>query len=64
MRFTLGGIQHQIDYRLLDINKIHLGQVALKRLRFTLGKLTPDQVSVQLNTYQQVKCYDRPLPAT
>ena len=58
VRFTLGGIQHQTDYRLLDINKIHLGPVALnihlgpvalKRFRFTLGELTPDQVTVHLN---------------
>ena len=49
VRFTLGGIKHQTDYRLLDINKIHVGQVALNRLRFTLCGLTPDQVSVHLN---------------
>ena len=35
VRFTLQGIQHQADYRLLDISKIHIGPVKLKRLRFT-----------------------------
>ena len=34
-RFTFGGIQHQTDYRLLDIYKIFLGPIALKRHRIT-----------------------------
>ena len=32
VRFTLEGIQHQADYRLLDLDKIMIGSVALKRL--------------------------------
>ena len=46
MQFTLGGIQHQADYRLLDVGKIIICPVALKRLRFRPGELTPDQVMV------------------
>ena len=46
VRFTLEGIQHQADYRLLDLDKIMIGSVALKRLRFTPSELTSDQASV------------------
>ena len=46
MRFTLEGIQHQADYRLLDLGKIMIGSVTLKRLRFTPSELTPEQASV------------------
>ena len=46
VRFTLEGIQHQADYRLLDLDKIMMGSVALKRLRFTPSELTSDQASV------------------
>ena len=46
MRFTSEGFQHQAEYRLLNVNKITVGQVALRRLRFTPGKLTSDQASV------------------
>ena len=36
VRFTLAGIGLQVDYRLLDMSKIHVGPaVELKRLRFT-----------------------------
>ena len=48
VRFTLQGIQHQADYRLLDISKIHVGPVELKRLRFTHVDLSSDQSSVVL----------------
>ena len=46
VRFTFEGIQHQVNYRLLDLNKIMLGPVALKRLRFTPGEIIFDQSSV------------------
>ena len=46
VRFTLEGIQHQADYRLLALDKIMIGSVALKRLRFTSSVLTSDQASV------------------
>ena len=46
MQFTLEDIQHQADYRLLDLDKIMIGSVALKRLRFTPSELTSDQASV------------------
>ena len=48
VRFTLEGIRHQIDYRLLDLNKIMLGPVALKRLRFMPGDIRSDQSSVMI----------------
>ena len=46
MNFTLEDLQQQIDYCLLNLDKIHLGPVSLKRLRFTPGELTPDQATV------------------
>ena len=46
VRFTLEGIQHQADYRFLDLDKIMIGSVALKRLWFTPNELTSDQASV------------------
>ena len=48
MRFTLQGIGYQADYRFLDISKIHVGPVKLKRLRFTPLDLSSDQSSVLL----------------
>ena len=36
VNFTLEDFQQQIDYRLLNLSKIHLGPVSLKRLHFTL----------------------------
>ena len=44
VRFTLEGIQ--ADYCLLDLDKIMIGSVALKRIRFTPSELTSDQASV------------------
>ena len=35
VNFTLEDLQQQIDYRLLNLDKIHLGPVSLKRLCFT-----------------------------
>ena len=46
MNFTLEDLQQQIDYRLLNLDKIYLGPVSLKRLRFTSVELTPDQATV------------------
>ena len=52
MCFTLGGgrgeIQHEAEHRFLDISKIHVGPVELKRLRFTPADLTSDDSSVVL----------------
>ena len=48
MRFTLGRIQHEAELRFLDISKIHVGQVELKRVRFTPAGLTSDEGSVVL----------------
>ena len=48
VRFTLGGIQHEAEHRFLDISKIHVGPVELKRLRFTPAGLTSDESSVVL----------------
>ena len=44
MRFTCGGggggIRHEAEHRFLDISKIHVGPVELKRLRFMPKNLT------------------------
>ena len=42
VNLTLESIQHQTDYRTLNLDKIHLGPVSLKRLWFTPGELTPE----------------------
>lgn len=44
--FTLGELQQQADFQSLDLAKIFLGPVGLKRLRFTHGELTRDQTAV------------------
>ena len=49
VHFTLDGIQRDADYRFLDISKIHVGPVDLKRLRFTPADLTSEQGSVVLS---------------
>ena len=49
VRFTLEGIQHEAEHRFLDISKIHVGLVELKRLRFTPADLTTEQSSVVLS---------------
>ena len=46
MNLTLESIQHQTDYRFLNLDKTHLGPFFLKRLRFTPGELTPDKATV------------------
>ena len=47
MQFTLEEI-HQTDYRSLNLNKLYLGWVYLKRIRFTLGELNHDQAAVAI----------------
>ena len=49
MNFTLESIQHQTDYRTLNLDKILLGPVSLKRLRFTPSELTPDEAAVVID---------------
>ena len=49
VHFTLDGIQPNADYRFLDISKIHVGPIELKRLRFTSADLTSEQGSVVLS---------------
>ena len=46
VNLTLERIQHQTDYRFSNLDKIHIGPVSLKRLRFTPGELIPDQATV------------------
>ena len=41
MRSTLQDIQHEADFRLLDLDKLFVGPVSLKRLRFTPGESFP-----------------------
>ena len=55
VHFTLGGIQHEAEHRFLDISKIHVGPVELKRLRFTPADLTSDQGSVVLGAFELVR---------
>ena len=49
VRFTLEVVQHEAELRFLDISKIHVGPVELKRLRFTSADLTPEQSTVVLS---------------
>ena len=51
----LGGIQQEAEHRFLDISKIHVGPVELKRLRFTPAGLTPDQSSVVFGAFELVR---------
>ena len=46
VQFTLQDIQHEADFRLLDLDKLFIGPVSLKRLRFTPGELSSDQTDV------------------
>ena len=46
VNLIIESIQHQTDYRTLNLDKIHICLVSLKRLRFTPGELTPDQATV------------------
>ena len=46
VQFTLRDIQHESDFSLLNLDKLFIGPVSLKRLRFTPGKLSFDQSAV------------------
>ena len=46
MQFTLRDIQHEADFSLLNLDKLFIGPVSLKRLRFTPGRLSSDQSAV------------------
>ena len=49
VRFTpesIQRIQHQTEYRTINLDKIYLGLVSLNRFRFTPGELTLDQSTV------------------
>ena len=48
VRFTLEGVWHEAEYRILDISEIYLGPVGLKRLRVTSAGLTLDEGAVVL----------------
>ena len=45
VQFTLQDNQHETDFRLLDLDKLFIGPVSIKRLRFTPGKLSSDRSS-------------------
>ena len=44
--FTLEDIQGEADFHLLNIDKLFIGPVSLKRFRFTPGELSFDQTAV------------------
>ena len=44
--FTLADIQGEADFHLLNIDKLFIVSVSLKRLRFTPGELSFDQTAV------------------
>ena len=44
--FTLADIQGEANFHLLNLDKLLMGPVCLKRLRFTLGELSFDQTAV------------------
>ena len=46
MLFTLEDIQGEADFHLLNLDKLFIGPVSLKRLRFTPGELSFDQTAV------------------
>ena len=46
VQFTLQDIQHETGFRLLNLDKLFIGPVSLKRLRFTPGELSSDQTAV------------------
>ena len=46
VQFTLRDIQHEANISLLNLDKLFIGPVSLKRLRFTPGKLSSDQSAV------------------
>ena len=46
--FTLEDIQGEADFHLLNLDKLFIGPVSLKRLRFTPGELSFDQTAVNI----------------
>ena len=44
--FTLEDIQGEAEFHLLNLDKLFIGPVSLKRLRFTPGELSFDQTAV------------------
>ena len=50
MLFTLADIQGEADFHLLNLDKLFIGPVALKRLRFKPGELSFDQTALIIET--------------
>ena len=48
MLFTLADIQGEAHFHLLNLDKLFIGPVSLKRLRFTPGELSFDQTASSL----------------
>ena len=46
MQFMLLDIEHEADFCLSDLDKLFIGLVSLKRLRFTPFELSSDQTDV------------------
>ena len=46
--FTLADIQGEADFHLLNLDKLFIGPVSLKRLRFTHGEHSFDQTTVTI----------------
>ena len=46
MLFTLKDIESEADFYLLNLDKLFIGSVSIKRLRFTPGELSFDQTAV------------------
>ena len=46
MLFTLADIQGEADFHLLNLDKLFIGPVSFKRLRFTPGELSFDQTVI------------------
>ena len=46
MLFTLNDIEGEADFPLLNLDKLFIGPVSLKRLQFTPGELSFDQTAV------------------
>ena len=46
MLFTLKDIEGEADFQLLNLDKLFIGPVSLKRLRFTPGEFSFDQTAV------------------
>ena len=49
--FTLKDIEGEADFHLLNLDKLFIGPVSLKRLRFTPGELSFDQTVVIIGQY-------------